>query len=117
MEKVAIFGYSMGGIEISVKGRQATRQRAPIIVVAPHSSFLDAIVIHVAHMSSPLARDNDEILGSKFEIFYLSLYTLLNVLVFPSIKFSTKKKRSFSEKITTFCVCVFLFVNDFLKEI
>uniref|UniRef100_A0A336MZM7 CSON010732 protein n=1 Tax=Culicoides sonorensis TaxID=179676 RepID=A0A336MZM7_CULSO len=57
----------MGGVQIKTKGRQANRRQAPILVVAPHSSFLDAIIIHVCEYSSPLARDNDQALGKLID--------------------------------------------------
>lgn len=53
------------GVGIIVKGHQASRYEAPILVTAPHSTFLDAIVIYVAKMSSPVVRDEDRNLGSK----------------------------------------------------
>uniref|UniRef100_A0A336M5E7 CSON012111 protein n=1 Tax=Culicoides sonorensis TaxID=179676 RepID=A0A336M5E7_CULSO len=65
--KLAILGYAMGGVQIKTKGRQANRRQAPILVVAPHSSFLDAIIIHVCEYSSPLARDNDQALGKLID--------------------------------------------------
>lgn len=69
MAKLAVLGYAMGGVQIKTKGRQADKRQAPILVVAPHSSFLDAIIIHVCEYSSPLARDNDQTFGSKWNIF------------------------------------------------
>lgn len=75
MAKLAIIGYAMGGVEIKTKGQQANKRQAPILVVAPHSSFLDAIIIHVCEYSSPLARDNDQAFGSKLNYsFYTRLF-------------------------------------------
>lgn len=64
--KLAVLGYAIGGIGIKVKGRQASKYQAPILVLAPHSSFLDAIFIHMCEYSSPLVRDTEQIFGSKF---------------------------------------------------
>lgn len=74
LAKLAILGYAMGGVQIKTKGRQANKRQAPILVVAPHSSFLDAIIIHVCEYSSPLARDNDQAFGSKWHIFMIPLF-------------------------------------------
>jgi hypothetical protein len=58
--------YLFGGLGIATKGRKVSRKEAPILVVAPHSSFLDGIIIHVTKLSSPLVREEDMNLGSKF---------------------------------------------------
>lgn len=58
-EVIAIVGqlsYRVGGMEITVKGRQASRQEAPILVIAPHSTFLDAVVVYVTGFPSIIAR-------------------------------------------------------------
>ncbi|XP_063704083.1 lysophosphatidylcholine acyltransferase isoform X2 [Culicoides brevitarsis] len=67
LAKLAVLGYAMGGVQIKTKGRQADKRQAPILVVAPHSSFLDAIIIHVCEYSSPLARDNDQTFGKLID--------------------------------------------------
>lgn len=48
--------YLAGGMAISVRGKQATRSEAPILVVAPHSSFLDSCIVYAAKMASILVR-------------------------------------------------------------
>ncbi|PSN47347.1 hypothetical protein C0J52_06559 [Blattella germanica] len=48
--------YSAGGMTITVKGRQASRQEAPILVVAPHSTFLDAGITYVTGFPSIIVR-------------------------------------------------------------
>lgn len=57
--------YRFGGLQISVKGQQAIRKEAQILVVAPHTTFIDAILIHVTKLSCPLVRNHDQNLGSK----------------------------------------------------
>ncbi|KAJ9595046.1 hypothetical protein L9F63_013643, partial [Diploptera punctata] len=48
--------YTAGGMTITVKGRQASRQEAPILVVAPHSTFLDAGITYVTGFPSIIVR-------------------------------------------------------------
>ncbi|XP_067004235.2 lysophosphatidylcholine acyltransferase isoform X2 [Anabrus simplex] len=48
--------YQAGGMAITVKGRQATRREAPILVVAPHSTFLDASITYVTGFPSIIVR-------------------------------------------------------------
>ena len=43
------------GFRITVKGRQASRSEAPILVIGPHTSFLDVLVVCLCR-SSPVAR-------------------------------------------------------------
>ncbi|OWR44440.1 Lysophosphatidylcholine acyltransferase 2 [Danaus plexippus plexippus] len=48
--------YLAGGMAISIRGRQASRKEAPILVVAPHSSFLDSCIVYATRMSSVIVR-------------------------------------------------------------
>ncbi|XP_047516614.1 lysophosphatidylcholine acyltransferase isoform X2 [Pieris napi] len=48
--------YLAGGMAISIRGRQASRREAPILVVAPHSSFLDSCIVYATRMSSVIVR-------------------------------------------------------------
>ncbi|XP_052758939.1 lysophosphatidylcholine acyltransferase isoform X2 [Galleria mellonella] len=48
--------YLAGGMAITVRGRQASRQEAPILVIAPHSSFLDSCIVYATKMSSVIVR-------------------------------------------------------------
>ncbi|XP_047993331.1 lysophosphatidylcholine acyltransferase isoform X2 [Leguminivora glycinivorella] len=48
--------YLAGGMAISVRGQQAPRSEAPILVVAPHSSFLDSCIVYATRMSSVIVR-------------------------------------------------------------
>ncbi|KAK2579828.1 hypothetical protein KPH14_007513 [Odynerus spinipes] len=48
--------YQAGGMKIVVRGRQATRAEAPILVVAPHSTFMDGGIIYVTGFPSIIVR-------------------------------------------------------------
>ncbi|XP_012544156.1 lysophosphatidylcholine acyltransferase isoform X2 [Bombyx mori] len=48
--------YLAGGMAITVRGRQASKKEAPILVVAPHSSFLDSCIVYATKMSSVIVR-------------------------------------------------------------
>lgn len=78
-EIISIVGqltYRVGGMNIIVKGRQATRQEAPILVIAPHSTFLDAVIVYVTGFPSIIARWESGLnpwLGSKLEFFFFKL--------------------------------------------
>lgn len=47
------------GFSVSMKGRQSSREEAPILVGAPHSSFLEALLI-VMCQSSPVSRHENK---------------------------------------------------------
>ena len=60
--------YQAGGMYVTVKGKQATRKEAPILVIAPHSTFLDAGIVYVTGFPSIIVRTesgNNPWLGSK----------------------------------------------------
>ena len=63
--------YLAGGISIKVYGKQASRNEAPILVIAPHTTFLDSIVVYVTNMSSIIVRmeSMDNYIGSKYYYF------------------------------------------------
>ncbi|XP_050549520.1 lysophosphatidylcholine acyltransferase isoform X2 [Spodoptera frugiperda] len=48
--------YLAGGMAITIRGKQASRKEAPILVVAPHSSFLDSCIVYATKMSSVIVR-------------------------------------------------------------
>ncbi|XP_075224266.1 lysophosphatidylcholine acyltransferase isoform X1 [Lycorma delicatula] len=48
--------YYAGGMRYKVKGKQASRKEAPILVIAPHSTFLDAGVVYVTGFPSIIVR-------------------------------------------------------------
>lgn len=56
------------GFRVVVKGRQVTSTEAPILAVAPHSTFFDGIVCIVAGLPSTVSRVENlatPIFGSK----------------------------------------------------
>ncbi|XP_046736090.1 lysophosphatidylcholine acyltransferase isoform X2 [Diprion similis] len=48
--------YQAGGMRIIVRGKQATRGEAPILVVAPHSTFIDGGIVYVTGFPSIIVR-------------------------------------------------------------
>ncbi|XP_043287363.1 lysophosphatidylcholine acyltransferase 2 isoform X3 [Venturia canescens] len=48
--------YQAGGMKIVVRGKQAARNEAPILVVAPHSTFIDGGIVYVAGFPSIIVR-------------------------------------------------------------
>ena len=60
--------YLAGGMAITIRGRQASRKEAPILVVAPHSSFLDSCIVYATKMSSVIVRKEsmDNYVGSRW---------------------------------------------------
>ncbi|XP_058801176.1 lysophosphatidylcholine acyltransferase isoform X2 [Phymastichus coffea] len=48
--------YQAGGMKIIVKGKQASRTEAPILVVAPHSTFIDGGIVYVTGFPSIIVR-------------------------------------------------------------
>lgn len=48
--------YEMGGMTLEVKGRQAPREEAPVLVAAPHSTFLDAGIVYLTGYPSIICR-------------------------------------------------------------
>lgn len=62
--------FFVGGFHwLTVKGEQHTAKEAPIIALAPHSSFLDALVIVYLNLSTVVAKQETSrapVLGSMF---------------------------------------------------
>uniref|UniRef100_A0A8D8YSA1 Lysophosphatidylcholine acyltransferase n=1 Tax=Cacopsylla melanoneura TaxID=428564 RepID=A0A8D8YSA1_9HEMI len=54
--KLGRSAYRAGGMQITSKGIQASRQEAPILVIAPHSTFLDAGIVYVTDFPSIIVR-------------------------------------------------------------
>ncbi|XP_031785282.1 lysophosphatidylcholine acyltransferase isoform X2 [Nasonia vitripennis] len=48
--------YQAGGMKIVVRGKQASRAEAPILVVAPHSTFIDGGIVYVTGFPSIIVR-------------------------------------------------------------
>ncbi|XP_013919404.1 PREDICTED: lysophosphatidylcholine acyltransferase 2-like, partial [Thamnophis sirtalis] len=58
------------GFQVKVKGKVASPQEAPILVVAPHSSFFDSIVCAVAGLPSVVSKEENiwvPIFGISFD--------------------------------------------------
>lgn len=74
--------YLAGGMAITVRGRQVSRKEAPILVVAPHSSFLDSCIVYATKMSSVIVRKEsmDNYVGSMCH-FYLVTVGIWEVMV------------------------------------
>ncbi|KAB5518397.1 hypothetical protein PHYPO_G00165390 [Pangasianodon hypophthalmus] len=51
--------FSMGFLWIKVKGRQATQKEAPVLAVAPHSGFLDMLVLSLAGLPTVVSRSEN----------------------------------------------------------
>ncbi|KAM4713994.1 lysophospholipid acyltransferase LPCAT4 isoform 2-T2 [Anableps anableps] len=54
----AVF-FSMGFLWVKVKGRRANLKEAPVLVVAPHSSFLDMIVLCPTQLATVVSRSEN----------------------------------------------------------
>ncbi|KAF4522885.1 hypothetical protein B566_EDAN012939 [Ephemera danica] len=46
--------YQAGGMRIVIKGRQVTRKEAPVLVIAPHSTFMDAVIVYLINYTQPV---------------------------------------------------------------
>jgi len=77
--------YFCMGFRVVVKGRQVSSSEAPILAVAPHSTFFDGIVCIVAGLPSTVSRVENlatPIFGSEtFAVALLFLTTLWCVCV------------------------------------
>lgn len=61
--------FRAGGMNMVVKGRQASREEAPILVAAPHSTFLDGGIVYVTGFPSTICRresGSNNHIGSMF---------------------------------------------------
>ncbi|XP_065084772.1 lysophosphatidylcholine acyltransferase isoform X2 [Ochlerotatus camptorhynchus] len=67
LSQCAIAMYSFAGLGIAIRGRKATRSEAPVLVVSPHSSFLDAVIIYLTGLTCPLVRNADANLGKLID--------------------------------------------------
>ena len=67
--------FCMGFHWIKVKGRLSSPEEAPILAVAPHSSFIDALALAVICISSPISRKENEsipLVGGLFNLHFRS---------------------------------------------
>ncbi|XP_035774164.1 lysophosphatidylcholine acyltransferase-like isoform X2 [Anopheles albimanus] len=67
LSEFAVLMYTCAGLGITIRGRQAARHEAPVLVVSPHSSFLDAVIIYLTGLASPLVRNADRNLGKLID--------------------------------------------------
>ncbi|XP_015363649.1 PREDICTED: 1-acylglycerophosphocholine O-acyltransferase 1-like [Diuraphis noxia] len=51
--------YLAGGMNMVIKGVKASRREAPLLVIAPHSTFLDSCISYVTGFPSIIARIED----------------------------------------------------------
>lgn len=89
--------YTAGGMHIEVKGRQVHRAEAPILVIAPHSTFLDAVIVYVTGFPSIIVRRESGMnpwFGSTFIFF----------IFFPFFN-SLSTIHSFIDGIVSICRC------------
>lgn len=68
------------GFRVIVKGKQATNRDAPILAVAPHSSFFDSITCIVAGMPSVVSRTENllPLMFGRKCLFSMSILWILN---------------------------------------
>lgn len=62
------------GMNVIVKGTQASKSEAPILVAAPHSSFLDAGIVYVTGFPSCICRREsgaNNHIGSRFLFLFI----------------------------------------------
>uniref|UniRef100_A0A2M4CGW1 Putative phosphate acyltransferase n=1 Tax=Anopheles darlingi TaxID=43151 RepID=A0A2M4CGW1_ANODA len=67
LSEFAVLMYTCAGLGITIHGQQAARHEAPVLVVSPHSSFLDAVIIYLTGLASPLVRNADRNLGKLID--------------------------------------------------
>lgn len=73
--------YAAGGMHVVIKGKQATRKEAPILVIAPHSTFLDGGIVYATRFPSIIVRRESGMnpyIGSMFYSFILFTYLFEN---------------------------------------
>ena len=72
--------FCMGFHWIKVKGRLSSPEEAPILAVAPHSSFIDALALAVICISSPISRKENESIPLVGGLFVSTLQKLATSL-------------------------------------
>lgn len=74
--------YAAGGMHVIIKGKQATRKEAPILVIAPHSTFLDGGIVYATRFPSIIVRRESGMnpyIGSMFIHLFCLLFIYLKV--------------------------------------
>ncbi|XP_037030616.1 lysophosphatidylcholine acyltransferase isoform X3 [Bradysia coprophila] len=54
---VGRWSYIISGMTITIRNNQANREDAAILVIAPHSTFLDSVIVFVTKMSTIIVRN------------------------------------------------------------
>lgn len=63
------------GFRVQIRGRQASRNEAPVLVGAPHSSFLESLLIIMCQASPVSRHENKEaFLVSACQAFYQTIF-------------------------------------------
>lgn len=66
-----------GGLHwLSVKGKRATSQEAPIVALSPHSSYFDSVVVTYLDLTSVVAKSESE---------YVPIFGSMNISFLHSI--------------------------------
>lgn len=69
--------FLMGGFHwVTVRGQRASVREAPVLALAPHSSYFDALVVVFLEMTTVVAKtesDNVPIFGSRHCVFFIFL--------------------------------------------
>lgn len=84
--------YLAGGMNIVIKGVKASCREAPLLVIAPHSTFLDSCISYVTGFPSIIARIEDGLnpwVGSTCQ---RNKYLYFYIYIFMS--YSQKKKKT-----------------------
>lgn len=100
--------FRFAGYQVRVIGRKASAREAPILLFAPHSSFLDAFVAHWTGLPSLIIRSQDRdmpLFGRKY-----SGPSLFVVLTLPPALLSPLQNKI----NTVHPVCVFVFFSHSL---
>lgn len=81
---VGRWSYVISGIAITIRGSPANRKDAAILVVAPHSTFFDSVIVFVTKMSAVIVRNEsmDNYAGSKlYRFIYQFVFDVLILFV------------------------------------
>lgn len=108
-----VLAFIMGYHNIKFKGKLASSEEAPVIVIAPHSSFMDAALsVSIGHLTYMSRKENDQapLFGRKFE-FHSYLWIQMLFILF-SIHWSQNFKAIFSQQYH-WMMGLFWFLKEF----
>ena len=91
--------YQAGGMKIVVRGKQASRAEAPILVVAPHSTFIDGGIVYVTGFPSIIVRRESGLnpfLGSMFLLIFCFNFCKNNPIIISESKYHKVQKLLFN---------------------